>query len=201
MKDGAEFVFDSPAVQLVKDDSGKVCGCICETSEGYVQYNAAKGVVLATGDIGGSLEMCGSLRPHSLSTASPAASTPFSAGVNTGDGHKMGMWVGAAAGSPFPTMMHPRPSAGSIALPVRKRQRRALHVRGHLGTGKSLAINSSPTARPGRLFDANWPITRERPALRRYVLGPSVPTAAILSWPPEYFKTQIPLYIEQGMGP
>ena len=56
VKDGAEFVFDSPAVQLVKDDSGKVCGCICETSEGYVQYNAAKGVVLATGGFGRDLE-------------------------------------------------------------------------------------------------------------------------------------------------
>ncbi len=51
-------------MQLVKDDSGKVCGCICETSEGYVQYNAAKGVVLATGDIGGSPEMCEAYAPH-----------------------------------------------------------------------------------------------------------------------------------------
>ena len=39
---GAEFVFDSPAVQLVKEGE-KVTGCICETSEGYVQYNASEG--------------------------------------------------------------------------------------------------------------------------------------------------------------
>ena len=51
VKDGAEFVFDSPAVQLVKDGS-KVTGCICEGKDGYVQYNASKGVVLCTGDIG-----------------------------------------------------------------------------------------------------------------------------------------------------
>lgn len=76
VKDGAEFVFDSPAVQLVKDDSGKVCGCICETSEGYVQYNAAKGVVLATGDIGGSRRCAKPTPPSAPSTASPAASTP-----------------------------------------------------------------------------------------------------------------------------
>ena len=63
VKDGAEFVFDSPAVQLVKDDSGKVCGCICETSEGYVQYNAAKRCAKPT-------------PPSAPSTASPAASTP-----------------------------------------------------------------------------------------------------------------------------
>lgn len=35
VKDGAEFVFDSPAVQLVKDGS-KVTGCICEGKDGYV---------------------------------------------------------------------------------------------------------------------------------------------------------------------
>ena len=43
-----ELVYNSPAVQLVQDESGKVTGAICETENGYVQYNASKGVVLAT---------------------------------------------------------------------------------------------------------------------------------------------------------
>lgn len=50
VKSGAEFVFNLPAVQLVKDGD-KVVGCICEADGKYVQYNAAKGVVLCTGDI------------------------------------------------------------------------------------------------------------------------------------------------------
>ncbi|MFR8044695.1 MAG: FAD-dependent oxidoreductase [Eggerthella lenta] len=74
VKDGAEFVFDSPAVQLVKDGT-KVTGCICEGKDGYVQYNASKGVVLCTGDIGGDLEMCKAYAPSAPSTASRAAST------------------------------------------------------------------------------------------------------------------------------
>ncbi|MCI8424421.1 MAG: FAD-dependent oxidoreductase, partial [Adlercreutzia sp.] len=108
VRDGAEFVFNSPAVQLVKDDSGKVTGCICETGEGYVQYNAAKGVVLATGDIGGNPEMCEAYAPICVEYGQPRSQyTPV--GVNTGDGHKMGMWVGAQLQDlPFPTMMHPQ---------------------------------------------------------------------------------------------
>ncbi|MFR8298636.1 MAG: FAD-dependent oxidoreductase, partial [Gordonibacter urolithinfaciens] len=49
---GAEFVYEMPAVQLVQDDAGKVTGAICQNKDGdYVQYNAPKGVVLATGDV------------------------------------------------------------------------------------------------------------------------------------------------------
>ncbi|MDR0513702.1 MAG: FAD-dependent oxidoreductase, partial [Coriobacteriaceae bacterium] len=46
----AEFVFESPVVQLVQPGGPgtRVTGAICKTSDGYVQYNASKGVVLAT---------------------------------------------------------------------------------------------------------------------------------------------------------
>ena len=41
-----------PAQQLVTNDKGEVTGAICKNEEGkYVQYNASKGVVLATGDV------------------------------------------------------------------------------------------------------------------------------------------------------
>ena len=104
---GAEFVFNSPAVQLVKDGD-RVTGCICETEDGYVQYNASKGVVLATGDIGGNLEMCKAYAPICVEYGFDRTQyTPL--GVNTGDGHKMGMWAGAALQDlPLPTMMHPQ---------------------------------------------------------------------------------------------
>ncbi|MFR7403252.1 MAG: FAD-dependent oxidoreductase [Coriobacteriaceae bacterium] len=203
VKDGAEFVFDSPAVQLVKDDSGKVCGCICETSEGYVQYNAAKGVVLATGDIGGSPEMCEAYAPICASTATPQPVYP--AGVNTGDGHKDGGHVGrrAAAGSPLP---HDDASPGLLlvprALPVRERQRRALHVRGHLGTGQVMAINKQPNGEAWSVFDANWPtgLVNGLPYGGGMFWDSFRPYGSDLELAPEYFKTQIPLYIEQGMA-
>lgn len=158
VKDGAEFVFDSPAVQLVKDDSGKVCGCICETSEGYVQYNAAKGVVLATGDIGGSPEMCEAYAPICAEYGQPRSQyTP--AGVNTGDGHKMGMWVGAQLQDlPFPTMMHPQAFCWFHGpfLFVNDNGERFM-CEDTWVQGKSLAINKQPNGEAWSVFDANWP--------------------------------------------
>ena len=105
VKDGAEFVFDSPAVQLVKDGT-KVTGCICEGKDGYVQYNASKGVVLCTGDIGGDLEMCKAYAPICAEYGQPRSQyTPV--GVNTGDGHKMAMWAGAVMeDGPYAPMTH-----------------------------------------------------------------------------------------------
>lgn len=46
---GVEVFYDTEAKQLVGDASG-VTGVIAETADGNVQFNAAKGVILATGD-------------------------------------------------------------------------------------------------------------------------------------------------------
>lgn len=48
---GAEFFFSTPAVQLVKDDSGRVTGAIGKTADGsYIKFNATKAVIIAAGD-------------------------------------------------------------------------------------------------------------------------------------------------------
>ena len=88
---GAEFYFDTPGVQLVQDGSGRVTGVIGQNKKGeYVQFNAAKGVVLATGDYGSDYEMCADLCPWAVGT-----NNYYYPNNNTGDGHKMGTWVGA----------------------------------------------------------------------------------------------------------
>ena len=46
---GAEFFYETPAVQLVVED-GAVKGVIAQTAEGYVKFNAAKAVIIAAGD-------------------------------------------------------------------------------------------------------------------------------------------------------
>jgi succinate dehydrogenase/fumarate reductase flavoprotein subunit len=102
---GAEFVYNSPAEQLVQDESGAVTGAICKTDEGYVQYNASKGVVLATGDISFDKEMLEYFAPIGLKVMARLNG----AIGDTGDGHRMGMWAGGAVqDGPWPTMMHPQ---------------------------------------------------------------------------------------------
>ena len=102
---GATFHYNSPAVQLVRDENGegRVTSVICESEDGsYVKYNASKGILLTTGDFASNKEMMGYYNRSLLK-----ASTAIAEVKNTGDGHKMGLWVGAdiddfACGDCFP---------------------------------------------------------------------------------------------------
>lgn len=108
-KAGAEFVFEMPAIQLVQDDAGAVIGAICQASDGsYVQYNASKGVVLATGDVSYNDEYLQTYAPIALKVMTRLCGDKG----NTGDGHTMAAWAGAAfQDGPWPTMMHPQAAA------------------------------------------------------------------------------------------
>ena len=105
-KAGAQIVFNMPAVQLVQDESGAVTGAICQNADGdYVQYNAAKGVVLATGDVSWNDEYLEEFAPIALQVKSRLCGDLG----NVGDGHNMAAWAGAAfQPAPWPTMMHPQ---------------------------------------------------------------------------------------------
>lgn len=104
-KAGAEYLFEAPAEQLIVDDSGAVTGAILTTDDGYKKVVASKGVVLATGDIGGSEELCAYYCP--IANTIPNIYQPI--GANTGDGHKMALWAGGSMqDGPFPPMLHPQ---------------------------------------------------------------------------------------------
>lgn len=93
VENGAEFVFDTHAEQLVGDASSGITGVIVTASDGsHVQYNAGKAVILATGDIGGNQEMIDAFCPIA-NRADSNTYTPV--GANTGDGVLMGCWAGA----------------------------------------------------------------------------------------------------------
>ena len=104
-ENGAQFVYNSPAEQLVQDESGAITGAICKTDAGYVKYNASKGVVLATGDISFNDEMMEYFAP----IGNKVLAKLNGALGDTGDGINMAMWCGAAVqDGPWPTMMHPQ---------------------------------------------------------------------------------------------
>ncbi len=105
VKAGVTYYFKAPAAQLVKDGD-RVVGVIAQTEDGYKRFNATKGVILATGDIGGNPDMVNAYAPLAARVAH-SDYTPI--GVNTGDGHQMGLWAGGAfQDTPFPTMIHPQ---------------------------------------------------------------------------------------------
>ena len=106
IKLGVRFLFNMPAEQLLKEN-GRILGAYAHKNDGsYLLAKANRGVVIATGDIGGNRAMCEDLSPIANSCAANVY-TPKDG--NNGDGHKMGLWAGGAFEDvPFPTIMHPQ---------------------------------------------------------------------------------------------
>jgi len=92
--EGGNKVYRNERAQyLEKDENGRVVSFIAKTKDGhYKRYVGTKGVVLATGDVGGNPEMVKVLSPLGLV---PNRNGYQPAGLNTGDGHKMAYWAGA----------------------------------------------------------------------------------------------------------
>jgi succinate dehydrogenase/fumarate reductase flavoprotein subunit len=88
-----DFRYQTPAVRLVRQGKGPVTGVIGGTPGNYTRFVATKGVVLATGDYGSDKQMlkyyCDIATRCDLNVYTPI-------GSNTGDGHKLGLWAGAA---------------------------------------------------------------------------------------------------------
>ena len=98
---GATCYYSMPAVQLATDDSGNVTGVVCQNADGaYELFNASKGVILATGDYQNDREMVAYYCPDIINYGTDVEG-------RSGDGHKMGLWAGAAVEpSPHTKMIH-----------------------------------------------------------------------------------------------
>lgn len=91
--DNLDIRFETPGVQLIREGSGSVTGVIARSADGsYVQLNARKGVILATGGYDANPALMEAwCRPEDYASSSwwnPGWGT-------TGDGHLMGIQVGA----------------------------------------------------------------------------------------------------------
>lgn len=107
---GAEWFCSMTGVECVLDESGAVTGVIAQAEDGtYTQFDAAKGVILATGDFGGNTDMMWELCTECAENAMRhGVAREALRGMTDcdGSGHKMGCWAGGAIES------HPRPVAG-----------------------------------------------------------------------------------------
>ncbi|WP_041690756.1 FAD-binding protein [Eggerthella sp. YY7918] len=102
---GAEYRYSTPAVQL-ETEEGRVVAVIAKSGSEYIRAKASKGVILATGDIGNDPEMVAKYAPFCQGL--PNTYMPQD---NTGDGHKMALWIGARMfKGPFSQAIHYDPS-------------------------------------------------------------------------------------------
>lgn len=89
---GGTILYETPATQLIQDDSGAVVGVIAQGKDGsYVRVNTAKGVILCTGDICDNDEMLERWFPEAIGLPHFNSRDGLD-----GDAVKMGSWVGAA---------------------------------------------------------------------------------------------------------
>ena len=102
---GCEYYFNTHAEQLVGSAADGVTGVIATDADGrHVQFNAKKGVVLATGDISGNQEMIDCWAPIK-NYANESAYVPQ--GANSGDAILMTKWIGGGISkSPAAPMIH-----------------------------------------------------------------------------------------------
>lgn len=89
---GVEILYETPLVQLVREEQGRVSAAIAQNTKGeYIRFNASKGVILCTGGYARDAKMVEELCPEALATSMSVC--PL---TNTGDGIKAALWVGAA---------------------------------------------------------------------------------------------------------
>ena len=105
----ATYDFYTCARQLVQDETGRVTGVIAKRDDdgALVYYEGTKAVILATGGIDMDEEMVDYYCEPIVHGCLENQNGP--AGYSTGDGHKMGLWIGAGLqDGPFPLMLHPQ---------------------------------------------------------------------------------------------
>lgn len=110
---GAQWFCGQTALACAQDGDGTVTGVIAEGDDGYVKYEAKKGVILSTGDFGANYDMvwelCSECAENAERHGVPRESLTGMTDCD-GSGHKMGCWAGGAIES------HPRPVAGSAPV-------------------------------------------------------------------------------------
>lgn len=121
---GGKVLWETKAVKLVRDAEGTVMGAIGEGPDGYVQVNASKGVILATGGFGSNPEMREDLLWEIKNSFGP--NDEFACNLDRdGSGIQMGYWAGGKLDphpgtmdgiSWYPTDSPKDPIGGTLAL-------------------------------------------------------------------------------------
>lgn len=94
-KKGVDIRFNTAAVQLVRENenTGRVTAVIAKDKDGkYIKCTGKKGIILCAGDYGNDEEML----HYYIPSSETVKINLYPSKANTGDGQKMGMWVGAA---------------------------------------------------------------------------------------------------------
>ena len=152
----AVFFFNTKAQDLLVED-GRVVGVFAERDGELWLFRGTKGVILATGGIHEDPEMTAYYCDDYVNRVQRCEHGPV--GFSTGDGHKMGLWVGGKMqdNGPFPLMLHPQANAMFHGcFPFVNTDGVRFMNEGTWVQGKSMNIMNQPNNIAYSIFDKNY---------------------------------------------
>lgn len=164
---GVEILYETPAIQLVKDEAGgKVTAAIAQNADGYLKLEAGKAVILCTGGYGNNKEMQAKYSPRVLKTIN----NQYAEESNTGDGIIMGMWAGAAKQETDCPMLWDGGLAGKgIFLSIARQPWLYVNVLGERYANEDAPFGytanqdmQQPESQKWAVWDANWDTDKEK---------------------------------------
>lgn len=170
----ATYFFNTKAQELLVED-GRVTGVFAQRDGELWLFRATKGVILATGGIHEDTEMTDYYCDENIKRVQRCEHGP--AGFSTGDGHKMGLWVGAhMQDGPFPLMLHPQAcSMFHGCFPFVNQEGHRFMNEGTWVQGKSMNVMHQTGNVAWSIFDARLrqvqPHVSGKRHRRRHVLG------------------------------
>ena len=167
LKIGVDLRYETPAVQLIRGQNGRVTGIIARDKSGnYVQFNARKAVILCTGDYGNNPWMtekyCAPAaevaRENNIYMTRNQDLLDAPEPINVGDGHQMAMQVGAVMEpAPHAPMSHATVGASGANAFLR------VNIDGERYENEDVPAQSSanslirqPGKRVWQVFDSKW---------------------------------------------
>jgi fumarate reductase flavoprotein subunit len=167
LKLGVDIRYQTPAVQLIRQQNGRVTGIIARNKAGnYVQFNAHKAVILCTGDYGNNPWMmekyCAPAaeiaRERNIYMTRNKDLEDAPEPLNVGDGHQMAMLIGAVMEpAPHAPMSHATVGASGANAFLR------VNLDGERYENEDVPTQSSANSlvrQPGKkvwqVFDDNW---------------------------------------------
>ena len=164
---GAKTFYGCFGTKLLKDGDGRVTGVIIRDAQNgnkYIQLNAAKGVILATGDNSGDEKIMKHFAPEVVEKQIMNMGAMGMLGVDvegnsveTGDGLRMGAWIGAKVQDHHAPITHHMGSGMGITpfLQLNKRGERFMN---ECIPGQQLEnqIELQPECTSFQLYDAKW---------------------------------------------
>lgn len=107
LEKGNEIRYEHAMVKLEKDEAGKVSSAIVKRTDGsHIRIKAVKGIVLATGGYVCDKQMFATLNPEAYMSCLGSDATA----LDTGDGIRAAMWLGAAKDADATAMIFDRGS-------------------------------------------------------------------------------------------